>query len=87
MCDFYTENGPSALASNFLLSPQDPFGEEGYFAMLVGQQVPHQRMGEIGAADHAAWRRVAQENASIAAAGFTVKEALACIRRPDWSWG
>jgi tryptophan halogenase len=86
ICDFYAENGPSALASAYLLSSQNPFGVEGYLAMLVGQCVPHRRMGEIAPADMAAWRAVAQDAASTASAGFTVKEALQHIRQPQWKW-
>ncbi len=86
VCDFYVENGPSALASNFALSPQNPYGVEGYLAMLVGQQVPHRRMGRVEPKDYAAWRVHADDHASTAQCGFTVREALDYIQRPDWKW-
>jgi tryptophan halogenase len=84
--DFYVENGPSSLANNYVLSPQNPYGVDGYLAMFLGQRVPHKRMGEITEADRRAWQEVARETASIASAGLTVRETLACIRKPDWTW-
>ncbi len=86
VCDFYRENGPSALANNYVLSSQNPYGVDGYLALLVGQQVPHQRQGRVTSKDRQAWNRHAQDTASIAQAGFTVREGLDYIRRPDWKW-
>jgi len=84
--DFYVENGPSVLGENYVLDPQNAFGIEGYLALFVGQQVPHRRMGRVAPADRAAWQRHAAENAATAECGFTVREALDYIRRPDWKW-
>jgi tryptophan halogenase len=84
--EFYVENGPSALANNYLLSAQNPFGMDGYLTMFIGQGVPHLRIGQVAPADMAAWRRAAADAASVASAGFTVAEALARIRQPDWKW-
>jgi tryptophan halogenase len=80
------ENGPSALANNYLLSSQNPYGVEGYLALLVGQKVPHRRSGRIVEKDRAAWRVHARDAASTAECGFNVREALDYIRRPDWTW-
>jgi tryptophan halogenase len=87
VCDFYTENGPSSLANNYVLSSQNPYGVEGYLALLVGQCVPHRRMGRVSGKDFAAWLAHAQDYASTAQCGFSVREGLDYIRRPDWTWG
>jgi tryptophan 7-halogenase len=86
VCDFYAENGPSALANNYVLSPQNPYGVEGYAALLVGQKVPHRRQGRVASSDLTGWRKHAREHASIAQCGLSVREGLDYIRRPDWKW-
>jgi tryptophan 7-halogenase len=86
VCDFYTENGPTALAQNYVLSPENAYGVEGFLALLVGQCVPHRRQGRVEAKDLAAWRTQAEDFASTAQCGFSVREGLDYIRRPDWNW-
>lgn len=84
--DYYQENGPTPLARSLLLHGQDPYGFEGYFALLVGQQVPHARPHAATAKEKQAWAAHRNRNISEARGGFTVAEALAAVREPDWKW-
>ncbi len=86
LVDFYQENGPTPLSETVMLRPSSNFGMEGYFAMLVGQQVPHRARYQPPAADLARWERHRQECAAIAERGVSVREALDFVRRPDVTW-
>ena len=54
--EFYRENGPTALLRHPLLDADDPFGTEGYLALLLGQRVPFRQTYSPSAADLTAWR-------------------------------
>ena len=41
--EFYRKTGPARCSTGILLHPTNSFGLEGYLAMLVGQQVPHEK--------------------------------------------
>ena len=84
--EFYRENGPSTLGKTVLLSPNNAYGIEGYFAMLIGQKVPHQKPHTPHPRELGIWRACCGEFATAARQGFTVREALDLIRRPDWEW-
>ena len=84
--EFYRENGPSTLGKTVLLSPNNGYGIEGYYAMLLGQKVPHQKPHKTHPRELGIWQARCGEFAAAAAQGFTVREALDLIRRPDWEW-
>jgi tryptophan 7-halogenase len=84
--DFYVENGPVALAKNYALSPQNPYGIEGYFALFLGQKVPHRPVKQFHAGELDTWRKTRDQFAAAGRNGFTVREALDTIRNPAWKW-
>jgi tryptophan halogenase len=84
--DYYRENGPSALARTLVLNPNNPYGLEGYLAMLVGQRVPHARPYVPSTPERKLWLQYRDEFLLAAKRGFDVKQTLEAIRRPGWSW-
>lgn len=86
LVEFYRENGPSALGKSILLNANNAFGLEGYLAMLVGQQVPYEKMHPPSAEERRAWQMHQQEFLLAAKRGFDVRQVLEIIRRPGWQW-
>ncbi|MES2570628.1 MAG: tryptophan 7-halogenase [Verrucomicrobiota bacterium] len=86
LVEFYRENGPSALGRSSHLSWNNPYGIEGYLALLIGQNVPYARRYLPDAEELRVWRRHIADNIVIAKRGFGVKQALEIIRRPGWTW-
>lgn len=72
---FYRENGPSAIGAS-LIGPQDPFGLDGYLAILIGLQVPHTRIQPPSAADEAAWKARIAAHRKTASDGLGMREVL-----------
>jgi tryptophan halogenase len=85
--DFYRENGPSVVAGISLVHASNSFRMDGFLAMLVGQQVPHQKPYIIPPAEQEFWRRRRQQLALDAHQGMTSEQAIAALRRPDVRWG
>jgi tryptophan halogenase len=83
---FYLENGPSMLANAIFISPNDQFGAEGYLAMFLGMQVPHQKKHQPNEQELAVLKQLNQTIATRASSGATVAEALQVIRDPRWRW-
>ena len=84
--EFYRWNGPSLLAQDILLDKFDQFGLSGYYAMLVGQRVPHQAPYEPSDAERAAWAQRSARMDEVARNAVPVAEALAAVRGPGWKW-
>ena len=84
--EFYQENGPSVLWDRLLLDPIDSFGMEGYFALLLGQNVPYRRSGQPSDAERKAWSAYRQRLSDAAARGVPVNEALRAVHSPGWNW-
>ena len=84
--EYYQENGPSVAWRPTLLEPDDPFGLEGYWSMLLGQGVPYRKIHHPGDAERAAWGRIRQAIARQAQAAVGVDEALRLVRHPEWRW-
>ena len=78
---FYRENGPSVLHKSVLLGPSNPFGAEGYLALLLGQQVPHARPHSPSTAELVVWQRHMRDCRAIAARGFDATELNALMRK------
>ena len=84
--DFYRHNGPSLLAQDMLVDRFDQFGLSGYYAMLLGQRVPHASAYEPTAAERAAWSQGVAAMDQAARRAVPVAEALAAVRSPGWRW-
>ena len=84
--DFYRCNGPSLLAQDILVDKFDQFGLSGYYAMLLGQHVPHEAPHQPSDAERAAWAQRAAKMDQLARNGVGVAEALAAVRAPGWKW-
>ena len=84
--EFYQENGPSLLWSKMLLGPNDPFGWEGYLAMLVGQRVPYRNRYVPSESERHEWRRIQDNLRTKALAAMPQEQALSIIRSDDWNW-
>ena len=84
--EFYRENGPTGLARFLIPSRLTSFGIEGYLVLLVGNRVPYRGRHTASSAE---WKLCHDRRAAFAAqarAGMNVREALACVRHPGWTW-
>jgi tryptophan halogenase len=81
--DFYRENGPSSFAHDLLLPRASQFGVEGWWALLVGQQVPWNRQS-IHPDERRRWaeRQVRLEHA--VKISMTTEQALAIVDDPAY---
>jgi tryptophan halogenase len=86
LVDFYRENGPSGIGRTVLLHQNNPYGLEGYFAMLVGQKVPHAKPYQPTEAERRTFDAHRKEFRTLAKRGLDVKQSLESIRRPGWMW-
>lgn len=84
--DYYSEVGPSILWRQTLVSTNDQFGLEGYFSMLVGQQVPTRYQYRPSRHDEQNWQRIQQAIRNKVTSAFTVREGLALVRSDTWRW-
>jgi len=87
LVEYYQENGPLLQGAAHTLSRDNSFGLEGYYALLVGQQVPHRRPHAATRLEETAWSNQAAALAQQAAKAMTVPEALAALRDPRARWG
>jgi tryptophan 7-halogenase len=85
--DLYREVGPNPLLLIHAL-PARPniYGVEGFLAMLVGMQVPHEAGYQPSDAEFEAFRSHRNKLAAQAKGGVSVRQALDAIRRPSWQW-
>ena len=85
--EFYEENGPSTVFALELLTPETSiFQLEGFYALLLGQKVPHRRVRPLSAAEKQTLETLRATHAAQARGGFGVAESLALIRGPHWTW-
>lgn len=84
--EFYQENGPSALGKHLMFTGTNPYGLEGYLAMLVGQKVPHAKPLHVSPGERRAFEGHRKQFNSLARMGFDVKQTLNWIRKPSWTW-
>jgi len=84
--DYFREVGPSLLWRQTLLESHNQFGLEGYYSMLLGQQVPFKFEFRPTAQDQQNWQRIQNSIRNKATAAYTAKEALALIRSDMWQW-
>jgi tryptophan halogenase len=79
--EFYTENGPSVLTAGTLVGAANPFGIEGFVALLSGQCLPQQRPWRPCDAENQLWRQHLDRFGAEAQRGMNVRECLAVVRR------
>ena len=84
--EVYRENGPTFLFSATLFDPADQFGMAGYVALLLGQKVPHLAGHRADAAELRAWETFRKLQKDFALGAMSVRDVLASIRSPQWSW-
>jgi len=84
--EYYQENGPSLLWVKSLLDSTDPFGWEGYLAMLVGQDVPYDREFKPSDDEQAIWEALKDEMLRRASSAMKQEDALKIIRSESWGW-
>jgi tryptophan halogenase len=84
--EYYQENGPGTYHHLTLLNKLSQFNLEGYWALLLGQKVPYQRMYVPSDQERATWRQIQQAFKAKAEAGVSVKEALTLVRSRDFKW-
>jgi tryptophan halogenase len=83
---FFRENGPAPDTAQLLLDPVNPFGAEGYLALLIGQNVPVARQFRFSPQDDVAWRQQQQRWKDQATRAMTVAEGLAALRAAGNRW-
>jgi tryptophan halogenase len=84
--EFYKENGPSLLWARSVIGATDPFGWEGYLAMLVGQKVPYAHKHKPSEQEQQVWSGIKQQLKTRALAAMPQEEALSIIRSDNWGW-
>jgi tryptophan halogenase len=85
--DWYRENGPSVLAGTALVHSSNSFRMDGFMAILVGQNVPYEKVHQPTPAEQNYWQKYREELAAQARAGMTSEQALHAIRTPGLEWG
>ena len=86
LIEFWRENGPSGFGRLLLSAEANNFGMEGWLVMFLAQQVPHQARYQPGEAERLIWERYRQENMRRARASMDIREALAYVHHPGWTW-
>jgi len=84
--EWYQENGPSVLAGAALVHPTNSFRMDGFMAILVGQNVPYQKVHLPTQAEQKYWQEYRSHLAEQAKAGMTTEQALYAIRAPGLEW-
>lgn len=85
--EHYRENGPATIASADLLRPRQAiFGLSGYWTLLLGQGVPHDRTDMLDAERRANWQAYTDENDRRGREGATVEEAFPLAAAGSMQW-
>ena len=84
--DYFTQNGPSVIWRDTLISGRDVFGFEGHLTMLIGMKVPHRALHVPTERERAQWKAIQQANRAEAAKGLTVRETVDMVRSPRWRY-
>lgn len=84
--EYYQSGGPSLFWAAEAMGANDPFNWEGYLAMLVGQNVPHNGRYQPSPAERERWQSFMRGLNQTASAGLGMADGLAVIRSPGWQW-
>ena len=83
----YQENGPTNLFAMELLNPTTSlFHLEGFYALLIGQKVPHRRVATPDARQAEILARHRATCSAVANAGLDLRQGLEWMRHPSWRW-
>lgn len=85
--EFFEENGPTSMTMGYYTDESSQFGINGYLAMLVGQNVAHQKPYDMPEQEKKLWSRHQQTLKGHAAKAYTAEQALEIVRSPRWKWG
>jgi hypothetical protein len=86
LLEFYADNGPTGFCRYRLPRTENDFGVEGFLVMLVENCVPYGARQMPSAAEPAVWEMHRADFQATAQAGLDVRETLAYIRHPEWTW-
>ena len=84
--EWYQQNGPSVLAGAALVHSSNSFRMDGFMALLVGQNVPYQKVHQPTPAEQKFWKEYREQLAAQARAGMTSEQVLYAIRTPGLEW-
>ncbi|HEX3356608.1 MAG TPA: tryptophan halogenase family protein [Tepidisphaeraceae bacterium] len=84
--EYFQENGPTALLRTPVLDAGDPFGTEGYLAILVGLRVPFHQTYSPGPADLKVWAEYKAAVQQISEQAVGIAEAYEKLKSPQWKW-
>jgi tryptophan 7-halogenase len=83
----YRENGPAMFAQLDVLPPSlSIFQLDGFYTLLLGQKVPHERLHTPTPLELAKFNAHRLANAVGGKNGLSIAEALQFIRHPQWKW-
>jgi tryptophan halogenase len=83
--ELYRDSGPTLWLEE-VIDRANQFGIAGYFALLMGQKVPHGRMYQASTDVAARWNAERERYRQMASRALTVNEALSIVRSPQWRW-
>ncbi len=86
LLEFYAENGPTGFCRYRLPRTENDFGIEGYLVMLVGNRAPYAAKHFAKGSERQLWEGRRAAFISAAQGGMDVRETLAYIRHPGWTW-
>jgi tryptophan halogenase len=84
--DWYQENGPSVLAGVTLVHSSNSYRMDGFMAILVGQNVPYQKIHQPAPAEQKFWQQYREQLAAQARDGMTSEQVLHAFRTPGLAW-
>jgi tryptophan 7-halogenase len=86
LLEFYEDAGPTNFNHYNMTNLESRFGIEGYIVQFVGNQLPHRNHHNATADELKIISSIRERHHTEAKNGFTVEEALAMIRNPNWRW-
>lgn len=84
--DYYQENGPSLFYRSTLTHRNDMFGLEGYYTLLIGQQVPFRQRYTPTTEEQQIWESIRSRNQIHAIHAMGAREALDIVMQPHIDW-
>lgn len=84
--DYYRQNGPSVLWKDTLIDTYDQFKLDGYYILLLGQMVPHERTYQASESERDIWQRIQAAYLKKAQEAFRIEDVFPIIRSPHWQW-
>ncbi len=84
--EYYQQNGPSSLWHETLTPPDDIFELDGYYTILFGQRVPHEREYQPAPKEWRLAQEIKDAHRKMTRNALTSEEALAVVRGPNWQW-